>query len=76
MTTTVYTKLDEAISDAVKTGKITQEEANAAYKYISEACLKKDELKMTMKLSLSGDTRSDSFIVINKMNLRHQPTSA
>ena len=29
MTTTVYTKLDEAISDAVKTGKITQEEANA-----------------------------------------------
>ncbi len=32
VTTTVYTKLDEAISDAVKTGKITQEEANAAYK--------------------------------------------
>ena len=25
-------ELDEAISDAVKTGKITQEEANAAYK--------------------------------------------
>jgi len=32
VTTTVYTKLDEAISDAVKAGKITQEEANAAYK--------------------------------------------
>ena len=31
---------------------------------------------MTMKLSLSGDTRSDSIIIINKMNLRHQPTSA
>lgn len=33
-------------------------------------------LKKTMKLSLSGDIGSDSIIIINKMNLLHQPTSA
>ena len=33
-------------------------------------------LKKTIKLSLSGDTGSDSIIIINKMNLLHLPTFA